>query len=173
MQKTLLLAVLLLCASWVMAQSSSTSGSSSPSSSSQTSGTSASPSTTGQSGSASDQSSTGSQSGMNSTSSTGSETSIEGCLSGSNGSFTLTDNAGTAYQLTGDNSELSKHVNEEVRLKGTQSASASSTPSASNPSGSASSSSTGSSASASGSTASHSFDVTSVKKVSDTCTSKK
>ncbi len=164
MQRILLLAaILLLSATWMVAQSSSSS-SSSPSSSSQTSGTSATPGTTGQSGSSS------SQSGMSSTSSTGSETSVQGCLTGSNGNYTLTDNAGTAYQLTGDNSDLSKHVNEEVSVRGTQSGSAS--PSTSSSSASGSSNSTSPTAGAAGVSA-QSFSVTTVKKVSDTCTSSK
>ena len=46
------------------------------------------------------------------------ETSVEGCLQGSNGNFTLTDKSGTTYQLSGDTSKLSKHVGHEVQITG-------------------------------------------------------
>ena len=55
--------------------------------------------------------------------STDSSTSVQGCLSGSNGSFTLTDNSGTTYQLAGDTSKLSEHVGHKVEIKGTTSSS--------------------------------------------------
>ena len=48
---------------------------------------------------------------------------MEGCLLGANGSYTLTDAAGTAYQLQGDTSKLSKHVGHEVQITGTTSGS--------------------------------------------------
>jgi len=51
------------------------------------------------------------------------QTSVEGCLQGSNGSFTITDSTGTAYQLEGDASMLSKHVGHEVKVIGTTSGS--------------------------------------------------
>ena len=47
---------------------------------------------------------------------------IQGCLEGSNGSYTLTADSGTAYQLQGDTSMLSKHVGHEVQITGTSSA---------------------------------------------------
>jgi hypothetical protein len=62
-----------------------------------------------------------SQSSQTASTQTGAEsdkTSVEGCLQGSNGSFTLTDNAGTTYQLQGDTSKLSKHVGHEVQITG-------------------------------------------------------
>jgi hypothetical protein len=49
---------------------------------------------------------------------TGSAVSIQGCLSGSDGNYTLTDHQGTAYQLTGDTSKLSAHVGHEVKITG-------------------------------------------------------
>ena len=61
-------------------------------------------------------------SGMNKT--------VEGCLQGSNGSFTITDRAGKTYQLAGDTSKLTDHVGHEVQITGSTSgsdASASST----------------------------------------------
>src|SRR5215471_9317393 len=47
------------------------------------------------------------------------QTSVQGCLSGSNGSYTLTDKNGTTYELTGDTSKLSEHVGHEVKITGT------------------------------------------------------
>jgi hypothetical protein len=116
------------------------------------------------------------------TASSESETTIEGCLAGSSGNFTLTDNAGKTYQLQGETSKLTDQVGHNVRIKGTQAATASAT----TPSGdtaSASTGNTGSTASAgaankpadsessSSATASAAvqFNVKSVKKLSDTC----
>jgi hypothetical protein len=48
-----------------------------------------------------------------------SPTSVEGCLQGANGSFTLTDNTGKTYQLEADAAQLSEHVGHEVRVTGT------------------------------------------------------
>ena len=44
---------------------------------------------------------------------------MKGCLSGSDGNFTLTDDSGTAYQLTGDTGKLSGHVGHEIQVTGT------------------------------------------------------
>ena len=126
------------------------------------------------------------QAGRSSTSSqTGnaSEMMIEGCLSGSAGNFTLTDNAGKSYQLQGETSKLSDQIGHQVRIKGTQTATASAT----TPSGDTASASTGSSGSsassgaaqkpsdsAAGSSATASaaiqFNVSTLETVSDTCT---
>lgn len=43
---------------------------------------------------------------------------VKGCLSESNGVFTLTDAHGTPYQLVGDTSKLSEHVGHEVKVTG-------------------------------------------------------
>jgi Protein of unknown function (DUF5818) len=139
MIKTILLSLTLLaCSAWMVAQTT-------PSSSQSPDTTSSSSSTAGQSGSMS-----------NSSAGNGSETTIQGCLNSSGGSYTLTDASGTTYQLQGDSSKLSEHVNNEVELKGTSSGSA-----------------TGSSASTGSSTGSASgtqtFNVTKVKKISSTC----
>src|SRR5258708_23423416 len=47
-----------------------------------------------------------------------SQTNVEGCLQGSNGSFTLTDTTGKMYQLQGDAAQLGEHVGQEVRVTG-------------------------------------------------------
>ena len=153
MRKALLLtAVLLLCAAWVMAQTpQSTPPANSPAADSAPSAQ-TSPSTSDQMGSPSSQTSQ-TPSGM---SKAGSETQIEGCLSGSSGNFTLTDASGTAWQLQGDNSQLNKHVGQEVRVSGMASAS------------SAPGTTSGSSASSAGA-AGQSFNVIKVHKVANTC----
>jgi len=44
---------------------------------------------------------------------------VEGCLQGSNGAFTLTDESGITYQIQGDTSTLGEHVGHEVQITGT------------------------------------------------------
>src|SRR5215469_307211 len=118
MRKLLVLSVLLQGAVWVAAQTSSSSPSSSP----------AQPSTSpGQSSTSSTPSSSSQSSTSQSTSSSStSETKVEGCLSGSNGSYTLAAKDGTTYQLSGDTSKLSEHVGHDVQITGTTQASSSS-----------------------------------------------
>jgi hypothetical protein len=94
----LFFSVLLLGLSWAVAQST-TPSTSSPSS-----------------GQASQGSETSGQ-----TSASGGEKSVVGCLSGSGGTYTLTDKSGMTYQLTGDTAKLSEHVGHEVRITGTPS----------------------------------------------------
>lgn len=55
------------------------------------------------------------------------QTTVKGCLQESNGSYTLTADSGTTYQLQGDTAKLSKHVGHEVQITGTSSAAGSST----------------------------------------------
>ena len=54
---------------------------------------------------------------------TSGQTAVEGCLQGSNGTFTITDNTGTTYQLEGDSAKLSKHVGHQVQITGSTSGS--------------------------------------------------
>jgi len=85
---------------------------------------------------------------------TTSHTTVEGCLSSSDGKYTLTDKQGNAIQLTGDTAKLADHVGHEVKITGvaaTESGSPSST--------------------ASQSAAPESIDVISVKHISKTCKS--
>ena len=115
--------------------------------------------------------------------SSSSEMTIEGCLSGSAGNFTLTDDAGKTYQLQGDDSKLTDQVGHQVRIEGMQTATASATA----PSGTAASAKADQSGSAASSGAANKpsdnaadsaasasaaiqFNVKSVKKVSDSCT---
>jgi len=96
-----------------------------------------------------------------------SKTSIQGCLSGSTGSYTLTDQSGKTYQLAGDTSKLTDYVGQEVALTGKESggSSAAETPSSPPKSGKPSGSEPSSSE--------IKFNVSQVKKISDTCTTSK
>jgi hypothetical protein len=58
------------------------------------------------------------------------QTTVRGCLQGSGGNYTLTDNTGTTYQLQGDTSKLAAHVGHEVQITGTAATATSSTPNA-------------------------------------------
>jgi hypothetical protein len=98
---------------------------------------------------AQDSTQTSTQTGSNAA---GSETTVQGCLSGSNGTYMLTDKNGTAYQLTGETAKLSAHVGHEVRITGTM----------------GSSTATGSMGTQ-GSNASQTLSVTSMKHISKTC----
>ena len=86
----------------------------------------------------------------------GGNVTVEGCLSGSDGNFTLTDKNGMSYQLTGDTAKLSEHVGHEVKVTGT-----------SGSAGAGASGSTQTSPSGAGQT----LQVTSVKPVSKSCKS--
>jgi hypothetical protein len=64
------------------------------------------------------------------------QTTVEGCLQGSDGNYTLTDKNGTTYQLQGDTSKLSAHVGHEVQITGsTTSASTATSPTTGTPAG--------------------------------------
>ena len=82
------------------------------------------------------------------------QTSVQGCLSGSNGNYTLTDKSGTTYQLMGDTSKLSEHVGHEVKVTGSTEGGATS--------------STGGAAGTTGS-ASKTLQVSSVKHIAKSC----
>lgn len=93
------------------------------------------------------------------------QTSIQGCLSGSSGNYTLTADSGTKYQLSGDTSKLSDHVGHEVEITGTTTSSTASN------SGASSSNVGSSSSNTSGSSSAPTLDVTKVKHISTTCSS--
>lgn len=64
------------------------------------------------------------------------QTTVQGCLQGSDGNYTLTDKSGTTYQLQGDTSKFSAHVGHEVQITGsTTSASSSTSPTTGTPTG--------------------------------------
>jgi hypothetical protein len=91
--------------------------------------------------------------------------SIEGCLGGSAGSFTIIDKAGTTYQLQlpagADSAKLTSHVGEEVRVTGSMS----------NEKGGASAASATSASGASGAAGNQpTIAVTKIDKIADKCT---
>ena len=104
-----------------------------------------------------------SSSGQSASSSSGGSTTVDGCLSGSAGSYTLTDKAsGMTYNLSGDTSKLSAHVGHEVKITGTTGA------------GDSSASSASSSAASGGSSAGgQTLTVKSFKHVAASCTASK
>jgi hypothetical protein len=132
---SLIAAVLLLASAWMLAQSSSQYPSSAPTS----------PQQAGQ-----DATQTAQQAGKDAAAAA---TTVEGCIGGSAGSFTLTDNAGKVYQLSGDTSKLGDHVGHDVKVTGTVASAA----------GAAASSAAG---------ATPTLTVKKVKLVSATCTNK-
>jgi hypothetical protein len=107
---------------------------------------------------------------------------IRGCLSGSSGNWMLTDATGVSYQLRGgDESQLSANMNKEVEVMGTPgtSASASASNSPDNSAGANAGStgntpdnntgSAGNSTAHASATSTKTLDVTSVRKVADSC----
>ena len=97
------------------------------------------------------------QSGSSQTNQTG-EMTVQGCLSSSNGSYTLTDTKGNSFQLTGDTAKLSEHIGHEVKITGT------STSASPSPSGAAS----GTMGQTSNSSQ-QAIEVSSVKHIAKTC----
>jgi hypothetical protein len=93
---------------------------------------------------------------------------VEGCLGGSAGNFTIIDKSGTTYQLQlpegADTSKLNQHIGEEVRVSGTMA-----NAKQSGDTSAASSSSASGAAGAAGSQPS--IAVTKIDKVGDKCTS--
>jgi Protein of unknown function (DUF5818) len=172
----LITAILLLSAVWVVAQTGSSSSPSStgPQSSSgypqSSSPSSTSPSSNSPSSQTGDKSSstTTTQTTTSSSSSDNNNQTIEGCLAGSAGSFTLADPSGTTYQLAGDTSKLSDHVGHQVRLTG--SSAGGTMGSSSSPGGVGSSSGVGASGSTgAGSSSSQTFTVKKVKMIASSC----
>ena len=93
MRNVLLFSVLLLGASWMAAQTTTTG-------------------TTGQSNGYG-------QTTQNQTA-TGSQKTVTGCLSEANGKYMLTTHKGMTYDLMGDSSQLSHHVGHEIRVTGAE-----------------------------------------------------
>jgi hypothetical protein len=103
------------------------------------------------------------QYGNSSSQSSTDQTTIEGCLSGSNGNYTLTDKSGATYQLTGETAKLGAHVGHDMQLTGTSSTS----------SASETDSNADQPSSISGSASSQQmFNVTSFKHISKNCSAK-
>lgn len=164
MTKTILLTIAFLaCTAWMAAQSTSPSAQSSGSSGS-AAGSQTMPQTgnqTGQTGNENGQ--TAGAPGASGQTNGANQTKLRGCLSSSGGGYTLTDASGTQYQLTGDTSKLSQHVNNEVEVKGSASggsAYGNTSPGSQTSTGPAGAASSG-----------QMFNVTKVKKISSTCNS--
>jgi len=134
MRHLLLISVLLLGASWAVAQSDSTNAQSPA----------AQTSTRGQNDAV--------------PASSGGNTSVQGCLTRSNGQFTLTGDDGSAYLLSGDAVTLSHHVGHEIKVTGSMSSSTD----AMQPQG-------GGNQSGYMGTSKRKLEVTSVKHISKTC----
>jgi hypothetical protein len=102
--------------------------------------------------------------------------SVRGCLSGTSGAYMLTDASGVMYQLKGDESDLSANVSKEVAVTGAPSAAASA--SATNSPDTATAGTTtsatpdnsGATTSTTTTNAAKTLNVTSVRKLSDNCT---
>jgi hypothetical protein len=141
---SLFTAAVLLLSVWMIAQNTSPSGTSSSS-----------------------QTSTSSSQTTTSTQTTdGNETTIEGCLSGSGGSYALVDSSsGKTYQLQGDSARLANEVGHQVRIRGTESSASAALPGTG---GTSSQSSTGQPST--GQTAGTQFSVRSVHKIAESCT---
>jgi hypothetical protein len=117
------------------------------------------------------------------TTQTSSGNAIQGCLTGTTGNYTLTDATGVAYKVQGDESQFADNLNKEVEVMGTvgssASASAGNSPDnsassqAGSDQGSANATAGGSSGTSTGATAtanaSKTLEVSSVKKVANTC----
>jgi hypothetical protein len=133
-QMFLLISVLLLGMTWAVAQDT-TQGSTSPS-----------------------RGTNPMNSGQNAGTSTGGQKTVTGCLSGSSGSYTLTDKHGKSYQLAGDTAKLADHVGHEVKITGSSSSSGSDA------------GTTGASGSTAGTAGGgQTLEITSVKHISKTC----
>ena len=93
--------------------------------------------------------------------------SVEGCLGGSAGNFTVIDKSGTTYQLQlpagADTSKLNAHLGEEVRVTGTMA-------NVKQPGDTSAASSTSASGAA-GASSQPSISVSKIDKIGDKCTS--
>lgn len=91
--------------------------------------------------------------------------SVEGCLGGSAGNFTISDKSGTTYRLElpqgADATVLNKHIGEEIRVTGTVAGAADTT--------AASSAGAKPTAGAAGGGGQPSIAVSRIDKVADTC----
>ncbi|MFY9908100.1 MAG: hypothetical protein WBX02_18085 [Terriglobales bacterium] len=152
MRHLLLLSVLLLGTTWAVAQTDQATPSQTTPSQTSPSEASQAPDQTSPSTAAPDQNSTGEASGDQTTVGSG-NTTVEGCLSGSDGNYTLTADNGTAYKLTGNTAKLSDHVGHEIKVMGTTGAASAS----------------GSSGAMGNDSSSQTLQVNSFKHISKTC----
>lgn len=161
---SLITAILLLSAVWAVAQTSPSSPQSTTPGTSSQQPTSPSTSPSQQPSAPDTSSTTQTTTTQTKETSTDSGTGIEGCLSGSAGNFTLTDQSGKTWQLAGDTSKLSDHVGHQVRLTGTDTSASA----AGGPSSGATATGAGAAAGAQST-----FNVTKVKMISSSCPTSK
>ena len=90
------------------------------------------------------------------------QTTLQGCLQGSNGNYTLTADSGTTYELQGDIDKLSKHDGHEVQITGT--------PSGAGASSGATNPNAGTSTETQPSPSQQTLTVDTVKHISESCT---
>ena len=90
----------------------------------------------------------------------GGEQSVQGCLSGADGNYTLMVKNGTSFKLAGDTAKLAEHIGHEIKVTGTMT-SASASPNNTD----TSAGTTGQSTPSSGGE----IQVTSVKHIAKTC----
>jgi hypothetical protein len=147
--KTLFFAFSLLCCSaWLTAQTSS----------SQTGGSTG--TNTGTSGSPAGQVNPASQ-----------QDNIQGCLTGSDGDFTLTDSKGIKYKLAGNTSRLSSYLEHQVEVKGKVAGSGGET--SNSPMSTDTSTGTQGTGTATKQGVVQTFHVSKVTKISDSCSASK
>jgi hypothetical protein len=123
MQTLQLFAVLLLSLTWATAQTTATTTTPAPTNDSSASQSNSSPTTTTTTTDSVATKTTPSTDAQMSETSAGGDW-VQGCLSGSDGNYTLTDQSGTSYRLTGDTAKLSEHIGHEVKIAGTKSTAA-------------------------------------------------
>ena len=145
--------LLMACSAWMAAQT----GSSNPSNSS--AGSSATGNTQSNQSGSSNASTPPSSSEIR-------ETSLQGCLQSSSGNYSLTESTGNTHRLQGDEKQLSKHVGQEVELKGYET-SAANTPMSGSSSSTATASSAGNSVAKGESPAA--FQIHTVTTLSNVC----
>jgi hypothetical protein len=99
--------------------------------------------------------------------STGNQISVQGCLSGSDGNYTLTDKSGNSYQLTAGNVDLKSHVGQQVQISGSATPAAGGTAGTSGTAGTTGT--TGTTGAGSAASQANQVTVDTVSKISDTC----
>jgi hypothetical protein len=168
MRKTLLFTAVMLLGTALMFAQDTNSSSSSSQNGANSSSQSGSTASEGQSGTT-----TTTQQTTTTTEQTTGKNSVQGCLTGSTGNYTLTNAMGVTYQLQGDDSELSANVNKEVDVIGTPSstawASASNSPTAGSNAGSATTPQANNESAHASASSTKTMQVTSVQKIADTC----
>jgi hypothetical protein len=96
------------------------------------------------------------------------QTSVQGCLGGSDGNYTLTDKTGNTYQLTAGSADLKSHVGQQVQISGSTNPPPGDT-TATGVAGTSGTSGTAGTGSSSSASQANQITVDSVSKISDSC----